>query len=426
MTFALTADNWAVPDLVADADALTGTGTDNTEAIQCALESGLNVRLPAGDFRISGSFPHRSLCQKVMGAGQRQTRLHIADDFDSSTTAFCRLMPGCSIEGLGFYFKQPTHSGVKRSDLVEYPFAISSDDANNTIIRDIMIMGGFDGISMRGSAAGNCGTSILSDISLGAFNRGLWLDVVRDTIYATNIHHYPFGATETGAFNGDLIRIFQDGCTEAVRCGLVEDLKIDNMLCSGSRIIFDTSPLGPSSASLLNVTLDSTNAGLDIFDGAITATNLKKSRGAPDLGIRVYGGSFNVGVFTMEGHEQEQAEALLTVNGGYVSIDNGIVGQLGPVSNAIRQNGGELRVSNSRFDVGLNQVRPAPVIKIAGGRARLDNNTAKDSGSGVKNFIEINNNERHYVVGNDAPGWVHCCVATAGTSAGVYLNNRIQ
>lgn len=424
MSFTVSADNLAIPSLVEDAGASAGLASDNTNAIRCALASGLNVRLPAGDFCVSGGFPHSVLSQKLVGAGQRQTRLHIADDFDTSTIAFSKLMPGCSIEGVGFYFRQPMHAGVKRSDLVKYPFAISSDDANNTIIRDIMIMGGFDGISMRGSANGNCGTTILSDISLGAFHRGLWLDVVRDTIYATNIHHYPFGATETGAFNGDLIRIFQDGCAEAIRCGLVEDLKIDNMLCSGSRIIFDTSPLGPSSASLLNVTLDSTNAGLDIFDGAITATNLKKSRGAPDLGIRVYGGSFNVGVFTMEGHEQEQAEALLTVNGGYVSIDNGIVGQLGPISNAIRQNGGELRVSDSRFDVGLNQVRPAPVIKIAGGRVRLDNNTAKDSGSGAKNFIEINNNERHYVVGNDAPGWVHCCVSTAGTSAGLYLNNR--
>lgn len=424
MSYTVSADNWAIPNLTGDADPVTGAGTDNTEAIRCAVESGLNVRLPGGDFRITGSFPHACLNQKIEGAGQRQTRLHIASDFASSTTAFSKMLPGCAIEGVGFFFKQPTHSGVTRADLVQYPFAISSDDANNTIIRDIMIQGGFYGISIRGSAAGNCGTTILSDISLGAFYRGLWLDVVRDTIYAKNIHHYPFGATETGAFNGELIEIFKDGNTEAIRCGLVEDLKVDNMLSYGGRIVFENSPIGPSSASLLNVTLDSTNSGLDIFDGTITATNLKKSRGAPDLGIRVFGGSLNLGVFTLEGHEHAQAEALLTVNGGCVSLQNGMVGKLGPISSAVRQTGGDLRVADVRFNVGLNQARPAPVIKIAGGRAHITGNRALDSGAGVKNFIEINNNERHYVVGNDAPGWTNCCVATAGTGAGLYHDNR--
>lgn len=416
MTFTTSADNFAIPSV--------HSGEDITMALRSAVESGMNVRIPAGDFGLCGGFPHAFPNQKIMGAGQRQTRFRITPEYDRGTPAFAKLLPGCAIEGIGFFFKQPMHTGVTRADLVQYPFAISSDDANNTIIRDIMIQGGFYGISMRGSAAGNCGTSILSDISLGAFYRGLWLDVVRDTIYAKNIHHYPFGATETGAFNGELIEIFKDGNTEAIRCGLVEDLKVDNMLCYGGRIVFESSPIGPSSASLLNVTLDSTNSGLDIFDGTITATNLKKSRGAPDLGIRVFGGSLNLDVFTLEGHEQTQAEALLTVNGGYVSINNGIVGQLGPISNAIRQNGGELRVSDSRFNVGLNQVRPAPVIKIAAGRARLNNNTAQDSGAGAKNFIEINNNERHYIVGNDAPGWTHACIATGGTTAGTYQNNR--
>lgn len=426
MAYIVSEDNCAIPCLVSDADYTTGSGSDNTEALRAAVNSGLHVKLPPGDFRIRDFPSHSFASQKVRGFGQRQTRFHITRDSDAGPKGcFSKLLPACSLESVGFFFKQPTFSGVQRSDLIQYPFAISSDDANNTIIRDIMIQGGYYGITMKGSNGKDCGTSILSDISLGAFFRGIYLDRVRDTIYASNIHHYPFGATETGAFNGDLIRIFQDGCTEALRASLVEDLKVDNMLCSGSRIIFDISPLGSSSASLLNVTLDSTNSGLDIFDGTITATNLKKSRGAPDLGIRVYGGSFNVGVFTMEGHEQAQAEALLTVNGGYVSINNGVVGQLGPISNAIRQNGGELRVSDSRFNVGLNQIRPAPVIKIAAGRARLNNNTAQDSGTGAKNFIEINNNERHYVVGNDAPGWVHCCIPTAGTSAGTYSNNRV-
>ncbi len=232
-------------------------------------------------------------------------------------------------------------------------------------------------------------------------------------------------AAANDLFSPMLIGIFQDGGAEAIRCGLVEDLKVDNMLCSGSRIVFESQPSGPSSASLLNVTLDTSHAGLDIFDGTITATNLKKSRSVPDESIRVYGGNLIVSVFTLEGHEgTAAANPLVVVNGGNVSFDNGIVGLLGDNTNAFRLNGGELRVSNTRFDFGQNRVRPAPVIKVAGGRARICENTAKDGGSGAKNLIEVNNNERHCISDNDAPGWTTACIATGGTSSGIYRDNR--
>ncbi len=427
MTYSISEDNFAIPHLVGDANYYSGSGTDNSATLAAAINSGRHVRLPPGDFRIRSFAPHTFAGQKIQGAGQRQSRLHIASDFDGGPhDCFAKLLPGCAIEGLGFYFKQALGPGGSRNDLVQYPHAIKSDYANNTIIRDIMIMGGFYGISMRGDPnIGNCGTSIISDISLGAFYRGLWLSGVRDTVYATNIHHYPFGATDNDLFSPMLIGIFQDGGAEAIRCGLVEDLKVDNMLCSGSRIVFESQPSGPSSASLLNVTLDTSHAGLDIFDGTITATNLKKSRSVPDESIRVYGGNLIVSVFTLEGHEgTAAANPLVVVNGGNVSFDNGIVGLLGDNTNAFRLNGGELRVSNTRFDFGQNRVRPAPVIKVAGGRARICENTAKDGGSGAKNLIEVNNNERHCISDNDAPGWTTACIATGGTSSGIYRDNR--
>lgn len=405
--------------MVLDANYTTGVGTDNAPAIQAALDSLKNVILPPGNFRIAtGDLIYKVAGQKMKGAGRRQTNIHITTSFSHVNGYILKLIDRCALEGVCFIFQQQAAfaSGL-RSDLVQYAFPVSCNGHNMLTLRDIGFHRSFWGFDLRG----NTGTTIISDIDCGAWYRGFWIDGAYDSIYMSNIHHYPFGSTDNGAYNQKGIDIFWDGLSEAIYCGRMDDLHINGMLCSASKMTFLDTGLGVTTAELSDILLDSTKSSITVYAGAISITNLVKSRSGNDDGIRVAGGSLNVANFRLYDMSPTTGAPVVNVISGTGIFTNGTVHNLNSATHAFRCDAGFMSVKDSAFLIGANQARTVGVIQQLGGRVSVSGNFAQDSGTGTKTFIHINGSDAfNQVYHNSAPGWT---VVAGATGAGVFTGN---
>jgi hypothetical protein len=412
---------WADGIVSVKAYGAKGDGTtDDTAAIQRALDTGLSLYFPEGSYKITDRlrFAASTEGQVIRGEGKRCTFFEI--DFASfnmaATSVFEMRSAYQCVEGISFRFVQP--STAVRASLKAYPWAVDLNSYPGGVVESVDLINAYNGIfggsADNGSGAGNCGKAIIANCGIGAFNVGVRIDGARDTVRLHDNQWFGYD------FNGDasLLSIYTDGSTVAADIGCCDDLKISGgmniygaiNLRAGTNGV-TTGPFGTIDGLVLD-----TNARLTISAGAVTMSSAYGSQNASGLGPISLTGSGRLTVAAMEVTNSVAGGPLFTVNGATAALVLTALSarMSGTAQKLVHLVDGDLTCIGGRVTGIQNVTRTVPIFDVDGGRATIQGVSFEDAGSGTGAAVDIANDNNHIVVGNFFGGWSFTRVTSHG------------
>ena len=338
----------------------TGDGTtDDTAALQSALDTGKNVLIERGTYLVTAELLTKANYQRVHGAGRNETIIEVKSGFDLTDSGVFHVDHLlCEIADLTVRFDQS--SATDRASLVAYPPAIYCDGASaGRRLRGFRLRfeAAYEGVVMNGNAGG----ALFDDIECGSLHRGFVADGTLAVVELRRWHVWPFGfAADTTLFDG----IYQDGNTVAWRMGKMDALKM--VSCISLRGKFETfegvGSRGPF-GEITGLSMDQQSAVIDIAAGELNVAGFYSTKnGASDYYLKVSGNAqVTLSSYDM-GTGGASSEPLIEVTGGVLTMGNGIVGTGAHDNTILSVSGGECLVSNTRF-FGTDIARSNPLIE---------------------------------------------------------------
>lgn len=378
----------------------TGDGvTDDTAAINVALQSKRDVFIDRGVYMVDRALRSGAPSQKIFGVGRGRTVLRVRPSFDMSSNGILEIVhPFVAVSDIEIEFDQ---SGAEsRAALTKYPAGVHLAGQSHCRVSRLRLLSAWDGIDATGNAAG----TILEDIDCGSFNEGFRIGGALGSVDLVRCRTGLFGLTG----NADLIAIHGDGRNVGFRFGRIDDLRASNCRSFRTKVVFEaTDRIGPS-GTFAGLTLDGAKSTVEFNDGDVAIAGCSRVNGAAeDVAFLQTGGRLTLSDFDLRA-SASSAVAIVHVVGPNASCDiqNGICTLgAGTASEGFRISAGRLSLRGVRFVVDRDAGRSAPMIHQIGGTLEAFGNCveAPTTGSGV--FLQVATDSNHAILGNMAPGY---------------------
>jgi hypothetical protein len=388
---------------IIDFGAVGNGTTDDTVAIQAAVDTGRQVYAPTGTYLVTNNIRFTTPGQIFAGDGKDRTIFLVNSRFNMSASGvmvFQTNEPGPQLRDIKIQFTQP--DTATRQSLVNYPTAIWAQWCPRFIIQNCKIVNAMTGIDMRG----NSGGAMIDTVSMSAYNQAVRIDGSLDTVRISRLQYWPFD------MSGNQTKIFFDSNNCGVESGRCDDLKIDSTLFinGGPQLKLYTSPSGTTFGVVTNTDFD-TYGNITMNGGNMSISDCYFTIGDANTQALL----FTAGYIRAS---QCQFESAVVLNKPMVEISgasqdtvfqltNSLFRNSGPGGGYIALNGGDSIINGNRFIVGPNQAWTNPLIGVNGAVPRVTfvNNRASDKGSGAGNFIRVTNDNLHIVACNQGIGW---------------------
>jgi len=411
--------------------------TDDSAAIQAALDTGQHVLIPTGDYLINSPLTFTRPGQMVSGDGRTQSRLIINPTFNLAAQGV--LIFACGEEGpqlqdFGMAFAQPDTNSWNA--LINYPVAIYAVNTPRFTLSSFKITRAMNGIDMTG----NSGGAFIEILEMSAFGTGITIDGSLDTVRINQFHFWCFDMTQsqTGIFFG---------VARALDVGRVDSLILHEFL--------NISSLGLNLRP--GVTGDPwvymSDSGFDTFNGIRMSAGFLQIANSyitladsPTLrGVHQTGGILQFTNCYFASSQSLPFILMENMTGGSLQVDNSYFNCASSTQFSIGGNmtNNSVQVSNCKFQAqtvafqlvgaasGTNKIHLAnniietaqipynqPIIIVLGRNQVYMTGNRVNNGSGQ--FIVIEQDSPNWVSGNIAPGWTY---TFPPAKVGFYSNN---
>ena len=398
---------WADTVSVKDFGAVGDGVTDDTAAIQAAIDTQKSVYVPAGTYRLSDAVGCYYAGQIIYGDGRTKS-VFLADDinysFNLSATAVLVLTPnepGTSLRDIGIQFVQPVTS--TRSSLVQYPPAIYAQNCPRFSMYQCRITNGMTGIDMRQ----NSGGATIDGLEMSCYNYGVRIDGSLDSVRIIRLQYWPFDIVGTANES-----IFFDSSNRGVESGRCDDLKIEDCLFinGGIQLSLISTASGTTFGVCSNTDFDSFGS-VNMAGGQMSFVNCYWTIGNANYQPIVITG----GILRVDSSDFQAAVALnnymISISGGatYVQVTGCTFQNSGPNGGYITMSSGDAIVNGNKFVTPSNQTWTNALVYVngAGPRMTFVNNRSVDKGTGAGAFITVTNDNWHVVCNNAGIGWTY-------------------
>ena len=389
---------------VIDFGAVGDGTTDDTAAIQAALNASNTVYLPAGSYKVTDklTLPNNAL---MFGDDRHNSRLVVESDFNLSADGVLSLgavsEPGPNLHDFGIYMYQDGTETV-RSNLIQYPPAI--DLATNRSPRAMINRMHIQGAKVGIDASGNNGGMHINDLELMAYDTGILFNGALDFCYLDGVEMWPFGYSGTALYTN----IWADGNTKFLDATNVDGLTCNNLTTFQAKIVIDS-----SFGTIGQISLDGKKANVEFSNGSKFSIGsfYSSTDATDDFAINVTGTETKVNIGSAW---IENSANMPSATNGLIRIDSAtaelVIGELhvktsGANTRCIYMTNGSLLVDNGYFEPPQNTSLTASWIYASGGILTLSNIRVRDKGTGTGNIIEITSDGRHTLDGVIAPAW---------------------
>ena len=344
---------------VKDFGAVGDGVTDDTAAIQAALNTNLSVLLPVGNYYVTDMVLMNN-GQKLYGEGRTVSMFIIKNDFNLLADGVIQIgsaEPGAEIYDVGFNFEQADQA--VRANVTQYPPAITAPAVPRYIIDRVRIEAAWDGIR----AIGNSGGAYIGVDEIGALNKAIEIDGSLDFVHGQSWHFWPFGIFGTT----NLIDVYYDGDTIATHVGRCDGFAVDELSSFSGQVVFTTNMADAIPAEINTLQLDNDGARLLVQGGRVSVgqSYSTKSAAASDPSVEVTG----TGVCILNQHfiSSNLAGYELHANGGTLIVNGGHFTFVNTTNQLCRVSFGELTLNNVYFDPAPGAVYTQPHVAQAGG-----------------------------------------------------------
>ena len=399
---------------VIDFGAVGDGTTDDTAAIQAALNASNTVYLPAGSYKITDklTLPDNAL---MYGDDRYNSRLVVESDFNLSATGVLGLAavsePGPNLHDFGIYMYQDGTETV-RANLIQYPPAIdlATFRSPRSMINRMHIQGAKVGID----ASGNNGGMHITNLELMAYDTGIIFDGALDFCYLDGVEMWPFGYVGTALYTN----IWSDGNTTFLDATNVDGLTCNNLTTFQAKVLIDS-----TFGTMGQISLDGKKANVEFSNNSKFAIGsfYSTTDATDDFAISVTGFETKVNIGSAW---IENSANMPSATNGLIRLDTGtaelVIGDLhvktsGANTRCIYMTNGSLCIDNGYFEPPQSVSMTSSWIYASGGIMTLSNIRVRDKGTGTGNIIEITTDGRHTIDGFIAPGWT--VSVPAGSSA---------
>lgn len=205
---------------------------DVTAVIQACLNTGNNVYVPQGVWRITKGLKQVVVGQMLVGAGSNGPEYAVKPDGGWAGTSFSMSVDYdvgapvitmnhfCSVEGIAFNCFQPTTnadgSTLTRAGLIKYPAMIDASSAVNSRVSNVEFRRSWLGLV----ASGNAGGMFVERVRDGSFGTGFTLTSTLPASAGNPIRIPSFDHSYYGmSGRQELVNVHNDGLTIAVNQG---------------------------------------------------------------------------------------------------------------------------------------------------------------------------------------------------------------
>jgi len=407
---------------VKDFGAAGNGTTDDTTAIQAAVNTGKRVYIPTGTYRLTDAITFNTPGQMFSGDGRTRT-VFLVDNINysfnlsaSGAFVFSTGEPGPQIDNIGISFVQPTTS--VRANLVAYPPAIYAQNIPRFSIYNCKITNAMTGIDMRQ----NSGGAIVDGLEMSCYSYGVRIDGSLDSVRIIRLQYWPFDVATANQ------GIFFDANNCGVESGRCDDLKIEDCLFINGGVQLSLINSIVSTGTTFGVCTDTdfdTYGYVNMAGGQMSFVNCYWTIGTNTYQAIVASG----GILRVDSCDFQAAVALnnymIAVSGSstYTQITGCTFQNSGPNGGYITVTAGDAIINGNKFVTGANQTWTNALIYINGSapRATIVNNRSTDKGTGTGKFVTITNDNWHVLCNNAGIGWGYT-VPVSYTQM-IYANN---
>jgi hypothetical protein len=423
----------------------TGNGsTDDTVAIQNAINTNKHVYFPTGTYRITDSLNIGTQGQMFTGDGQRRSVIYVNGSFNMSATGVIVFGDGdIELHNLWIRFYQPDTNN--RNSLISYPVAIYAYNRAGFKINSCSITNATNGINMTG----NCGQAQIEDLAMSAYYTGISIDGSLDTIRVNKYHFWNFEMT------GNQASIFYTSPTRGFDVGRVDGLFIQQYLnisnlgmnmyqgASGSPWVyvtdsgFDTfNGIYQEAGSLQVVNSYITNAASGGYSAIYVNANNQFTQftnceffAGPSNGgsmINFNGTDASLTLTNCYFNNYCNAQPMIYVTGtrAFFSMSDCTFNFGGANGFCVWSEGAQeerVHLVNNYINTQANTAYSGPMFQFQPGcRVYMTGNRVNDKGANAATFIQNNADNYSWISGNISPGWTNNFI---GSGTGYYANN---
>jgi len=436
---------WSDIVSVKDFGAVGNGSTNDTAAIQAAINTGKHVYFPTGTYYITNALTINTQGQTLSGDGQRRSAIYVNGSFNMSATGVIVFGDGdIELHNLWIKFYQPDTSS--RGSLISYPVTIYAYNRAGFKITSCSITNATYGIDMRG----NTGQAQIDDLAMSAYYTGVQIDGALDTIRINKYHFWNFEMT------GNQASIFYTSPTRGFSVGRVDGLMISQYLnISNLGLYMYQGSSGPPWVYITESGFDTWN-GISQNAGRLQVDNSYITNADGGGYYSVYmnaGGGFSqytncffflgpsngVAAIRMEGgNSMTLTNCYFSnyINGGPVIYQNSNAGNslfsmsdctfdFGSANGLCMWSEGnaaqKVHLVNNYINTTANTAYSGPMFQFQPGcRIYMTGNRVNDKGANAATFIQNNGDNFNWISGNIAPGWTN---AGLGGATGYYANN---
>jgi len=420
---------------VKDFGAVGDGVTDDTAAIQAAINTGKNVYVQNGNYKITNALTITTPCQRVYGDSRENTNFIVDTTFNMSALGvivFASGETGPVLDSIGIKFTQP--DTTIRANLIQYPAAIYAVAQPRFVITQVRISAAWNGIDMTG----NSGGVFIDFLEMSAFDIGIAIDGALDTVRINNFHFWPFGLTDNQRV------IFAAAPTKGFSIGRIDGLLISEFLNISNLAIDMFAGVGGSGLVYIdNSGFDSYN-GVTISSGTLNITNSYMTFNSPAIasvqGIVMSGstiislsnmqfaGALTNPVITVNDTDRavlqinnceffcDSTKAVylsgttdndtsINISDSYFSCINGTAQLLD--TTGLTSGVAKVKVANNNILISGNTNYGNIIDISANCQSSVTLNTANEKGTGTGLFIKIAADGDHYISGNSGWGWAY-------------------
>lgn len=389
----------------------------------------VNIYLPTGTFKLTNKVSINN-GQCIYGDGRGLTTIAVTSDFNTTdpgvivmTGGLVDLFAPC-VHDLDISFVEPTVTATRSSYTTlalgctvtasgtgcKYPPAIYSSSSARMLLKNLRVIGAWDGITLTG----NSGGFFIENVEMGALNVGLTFDGGQDFCHIKSWHSWPFGLSGGGTWT-----IYQDGGTYAAKMGRCDGLKVVDFASFEGRLSL-TSAF--SFGQFSNLALDGNNATLEIagnqwlqIDNVYTTGTASGANANCQVNIAAgYVSLTNVNIASAGSGDPGTG---LCVTGGVATVTGGIMVSSSTTARAIKQTSGILSVNGIFYQAAGTYT--VPLVDAQGGTITFTGNSFAANSTNVGGVVIAVDAAANTVAGNNFNGWTF----TAPGALGAYWLN---
>ena len=401
--------------------------TDDTAAIQAALNTGKAVHIPVGTYKVTNALTCSTPGQSIFGDGRTATVISIPATFNLSALGVFVCTSGehgPQWQNLRIIFAQP--DTASRAALIAYPPAIYAQATPRFTVIDCSIVNAIVGIDMKL----NSGGATVELLEMSAYSIGIDIDGSLDSVKISKFHYWPFGLTANQQI------IFQDTNNIGLKSGRCDDINISGCLfwCGGKQMYFFNSITGIGGTTFGNiVNTDFDNQGSIVIDGG----NLNISNCFFTIGVnyvqalKVTNGFVRVSNCQFENNIQ-LLNQMIEVSAAsaatpYVQIQNCLFRTTLDTPIVLARRLGATGFStlifcNNQIIANPNLSNINTIVDIqTSSRLTFIGNRFSDKGTGVGQALSVIEDNLHVISNNNFAGWEFVLPATLQST--IALNN---